>query len=516
MANSSLGVYFGPKIINLVETSGKKILNNIQMQRSLFAPSDLEPQISDEIKIVALFNEELRRNKIEVKEANFCLSGKDLIIRTFDIPLLPADEIPNGVNFEVRKYIPFKIEDLVSDFQVSQDKVSRRNQVLYVGIKKETLEKYFSIANQLNIKVNAIEYSVFSLLRFLSLANFNSRGVVAVFNVDYLEEDEANFIILENGFPLFSRDIVISASPEEIRAAQETPLASLLEKLKTEIRVSLDYYNRTFFAKKISKVHLIMNNDLRPDMEGFFKNLSLPVNSIDISKYIPRNQVFSLGLVKSCGCSFPKNAKGELKINLLSARVKTRVGKEAMPGVDFKAIFAAFKIDTRVIIIGLLICLLSFAYGIYRKIPVKNELENIIKQTPKVLDVPLSAQLTDLEALNVKLNKQKKDLNDLIVKQPYLTEILNVLPRLSPERIRLTKVSYSLKSAANGELQLKGVSDTGENDQELKLINSFLVALKDDPVFKKYFENISLSNIGHQDQVSGTNFVISCKKQEAD
>ena len=103
MTNSSLGIYFGPKIINLVETSGKKILNNIQIQRSMFAPSDLEPQVSDEVKIVALFNEEFRKNKIEVKEANICLSGKDLIIRTFEIPQLPADELSNGVNFEVKK-----------------------------------------------------------------------------------------------------------------------------------------------------------------------------------------------------------------------------------------------------------------------------------------------------------------------------------------------------------------------------------------------------------------------------
>ena len=516
MANSSLGIYFGPKIINLVETSGKKILNNIQIQRSLFAPSDLEPQVSDEIKIVALFNEELRKNKIEVKEANFCLSGKDLIIRTFDIPLLPAEEIANGVNFEVRKYIPFKIEDLVSDFQVSHDKVSRRNQVFYVGIKKETLEKYFSIASQLNIKVNAIEYSVFSLLRFLSLANFNSRGVVAVFNIDYLEEDEANFIILDNGFPLFSRDIVVSTGQDDIHGPQETPLASLLERLKTEIRVSLDYYNRTFLAKKISKVYMIINNDLRPDMESFFKDMSLPVNTIDISKYIPRNQIFSLGLVKSCGCSFPKNTKGELKINLLSARVRTKAGKEAAVSVDFKAIFAAFKIDSRVIIVGLLICLLSFAYGIYRKIPVKTELENATNQAPKVLDVSATAPLSDLEALNMELGKQKRDLKNLVTKRPYLTELLNVLPKLLPERMRLTKVAYSLKSETSGELQLRGIADTGDNDQELKLINNFLVVLKDDPVFKKYFKNISLSNIGHQDKINGTNFVISCQKQEAD
>jgi len=511
MTNSSLGIYFGPKSINLVETSGKKILNNIQIQRSLFAPSDLEPQVSDEVKIVALFNEEFRKNKIEVKEASICLSGKDLIIRTFEIPQLPVEELSNGVNFEVKKYIPFKVEDLVADFQAVNDKVARRNQILYVGIKKETLEKYFSIASQLNIKVNTIEHSVFSLLRFLKLTNFNNRGVTAVFNVDYLEEDEANFVILENGFPLFSRDIVISGGPEEMHRQEASP-GMLLEKLKTEIRISLDYYNRTFLAKKISRVYLITNSDLRADLETFFKDMSLPVNAIDITKYVPKNQMFSLGMVKGCGCAFFKTIKSELKINLLAARVKIKGHKEAGAGFDIAAFFAGFKIDARVIAVGLFICLLAFAYGISRKMPVQSELSRITEEAPKVANVLPGASLIELEKLNSDLNKQKQVFDNLISKQPYLTEVLNVLPRVIPDQMRLISVTYSSKSETSAELQLQGMVDTDDSDQELKLINSFTMLLKDDPVFKKHFRSISLLNIGHLEKVPGTNFTISCKK----
>jgi len=511
MTNSSLGIYFGPKSINLVETTNKKILNNIQIQRSLFAPSDLEPQVSDEVKIVALFNEEFRKNKIEVKEASICLSGKDLIIRTFEIPQLPQEELSNGVNFEVKKYIPFKVEDLVADFQSVTDKAARRNQVLYVGIKKETLEKYFSIASQLNIKVNTIEHSVFSLLRFLKLTNFNNRGVVAVFNVDYLEEDEANFIILENGFPLFSRDIVISGGPEEMHRQDSTP-GMLLEKLKTEIRISLDYYNRTFLAKKISKIYLITNNDLRPDLETFFKEMSLSVNSIDISKYVPRNQVYSLGMVKGCGCALSKTIKSELKINLLAARVKIKGHKEPGLGFDIAALFAGFKVDTRIIAIGLFICLFAFAFGIYRKVPAQRTLTQVIEESPKVANVLPEASLNDLETLNSELNKQRKVFNNLISNQPYLTEVLDVLPKVVPDQMRLISITYSNKSETSAELQLQGMVDTGDSDQELKLINSFTMLLKDDPVFKKHFRNIGLLNIGHIDKVAGTNFTISCKK----
>jgi hypothetical protein len=274
----------------------------------------------------------------------------------------------------------------------------------------------------------------------------------------------------------------------------------------------LDYYNRTFLAKKISRIYLITNNDLRPDLETFFKDMSLSVNSIDISKYVPRNQLYSLGMVKGCGCSLSKTIKSELKINLLAARVKIKGHKEPGLGFDIAALFAGFKVDTRIIAVGLFICLFAFAFGIYRKLPAQRALTQLTEESPKVANVLPEASLNDLETLNSELNKQRKVFNNLISNQPYLTEVLDVLPKVVPDQMRLISITYSNKSETSAELQLQGMVDTGNSDQELKLINSFTMLLKDDPVFKKHFRNIGLLNIGHIDKVDGTNFTISCKK----
>jgi hypothetical protein len=169
-------------------------------------------------------------------------------------------------------------------------------------------------------------------------------------------------------------------------------------------------------------------------------------------------------------------------------------------------------VDTRVIAAGLFICLLAFAFGIYRKIPAQQELARITEGSPKVANVLPGASLNDLETLNSELNKQRKVFNNLILNQPYLTEVLDVLPKIIPEQMRLINVAYSVKSETSAELQLQGMVDTGDSDQELKLINSFAMLLKDDPVFKKHFRSVGLMNIGHIDKVDGTNFTISCKK----
>ncbi|MBU0709911.1 MAG: pilus assembly protein PilM, partial [Candidatus Omnitrophica bacterium] len=149
---SSLGIYFGPKLIQVVETKGKKIKNSFQISRVSFSSGELEEKVPEEEKIITLLADQLRKNNIEADEATLCLPGKDLIIRSFEMPTMPRNEIAGAVNFEVRKYIPFKVEDLNSAFQVYSDKASRTNLILFVGIKEETLNSYTRILQKLNIR----------------------------------------------------------------------------------------------------------------------------------------------------------------------------------------------------------------------------------------------------------------------------------------------------------------------------------------------------------------------------
>ncbi len=126
---SSLGIYFGPKLINIVETKGRKPVRDIEVPQTTISAGELEEKVPADVKtieIIALFKDELRRNKIDARESTICLSGKDLIIRTFEIPVLPREELQSAINFEVKKYIPFKVEDLISDFQLKFDKLYLR------------------------------------------------------------------------------------------------------------------------------------------------------------------------------------------------------------------------------------------------------------------------------------------------------------------------------------------------------------------------------------------------------
>lgn len=513
--NKMLGVYFGPKIITLVETKGKKISNTVQIKRSLISPGELEEKVPDEVKIVALFKDELRKNNIDAKEAVICLSGKDLIIRTFEIPVMPANELVNIINFEVKKYIPFKVEDLIADFQTKLDKVSRRNQILYVGIKKEVLNKYLSVMAELNIKVISIEYSAFSFLRFLKLTKFNNNGIVCIINMDLAEEDEINFIILDNRFPLFSRDITLTAGGEDLPKAQEAAPGLVLEKIKNEIRISLDYYHRKFPTKKIGRTYFVANAEHRSDLEGFLKEISLPAQFIETAKAIEIRKPFSLGIIKSYGCSLLKIIKTDFRINILVPKAKPPIKVQKEGAVEFRlsALLDGLKVDSRFIALGLFICLLVFGLGFFRKFPLQRELNQILLDRPKALKDKGNVPLSELVTLDSEIEKQASVLNKLITKQPYFTEALAALPRNIPNDMRLTNLQYIKNELGRNELILQGVVYLGDSDKELKLVNFLATALKEDKVFNKFFGNISVFNIEHTqtDKLTATNFTIICK-----
>ena len=154
---NTLGVYFGPQLITIIETKGSKLINHIQVSQSTVSTGELlEEKVPASVKLITLLKDELMKNNIEANEAIVSISGKDLIVRTFEMPILPRQELDTAVNFEVKKYIPFKIEDLISDFQYKLDKTIQKTRVLFVGIKKEALDNYLNILSQLGIKIKSI------------------------------------------------------------------------------------------------------------------------------------------------------------------------------------------------------------------------------------------------------------------------------------------------------------------------------------------------------------------------
>jgi hypothetical protein len=512
---SSLGIYFGANIIKIAETRGKKILNDVTIPTVKINTAELEEKIPDQIKIVAFFKDELRRNKITARDANLALSGKDLIVRTFEIPQLPADELASAINFEAKKYMPFKLEEMILDYQVIFDKAGRKNMVLLVGIKKEVMDKYASIFSQLNIAISSIEYGAFSILRLLKLARYSDKGIIGVIGADLQGEDEANFVVLENGFPLFSRDIALAAGPGEAPGAKDLETGMLLEKLKTEIRISLDYYHRKFPTKNIQKVFFASARDCSAELEVFIKDLGLTAQFLDVAKLIDKSVAFSLAFLKSYTASLSRAVKTNLKINLLAPKTQRRPVKEAAFSLDLGALLAGLKINPRVIILAVLICVAPYIYGQFNRMPLKKELDAIIAMRPQLSSVSPGSTYEDLAGIEAKYQKRIATLDRLVKKRLYFTPPLDAIPKMMPKGVWLQNFSFRKTSDQKIELSLDGLAYLADSDREFDVVNSFLSGLKADRVFSSYFKEINLSSLDttQLEKTTLTRFIINCRTE---
>jgi len=513
---NSLGFYFGPKFISVISSSGKKILNNVQISTSTFQSTDLEEKVPDEVKIVAIFQDELRRNKISAKEAGITLSSKDLIVRTFEMPVLPSNELASAINFEAKKYLPFRVEELILDYQLMFDRVSHKNLIALMGIKKEALEKYRSIFRQLNIEINTIEYSAFSLLRLLKLTGLSDKGVVAVACLDLTGEDEINFAVLDNGFPLFSRDITLIGGPGDQplssqAAAGEEP-ESVLDKLKNEIRVSLDYYKRKFAAKSPSKVIFISGPDYQPDLETFVKDMGLGVEFMD-TRFLGKSIPFSLNLLKGYSVSLNKSIK--TKVVLSATKAKTAPAKEALAKIELATMLSGIKVEPKWIAAGAIMIAATFGYGLFNIMSAQKEVQDVKAKRPATNAANPDASYEELTGVNNDYRQKIEVLDSIIRKQLYLTSPLDAIPRLAPDGVWLGSFTYR-KDDKNTELVLDGVAYLKDSAKELDLVNTFFLKLKEDAVFSRYFKLIDLVSMDATvaEGEKATKFQIVCRAQK--
>ncbi len=507
----TLGIYFGLKDINLVETSGRKILNNIHLLHPSLATVELEEKVPGDVKLIALLKDAFRTYRINADEAIFSVSGQDLVIRTFEIPLLPQNELKGAVNFEVKKYIPFKLEDLDYDFQVSFNKKNKTSLVLFVGIKKEILNSYISISKQLNLKVDLLEYSAFSILRFLKLAGLSDTGVVANLCCDLNNEDEGNFAVFENGFPLFSRDIVLVGGPAGFEQTVETDLIQKRDKLKNEIRASLEYYSRKFRDKDIKNIFVFSDKESRQELETFFSDSTIPVKFVDAQKVLGKNTPYSSMLVKSFAAALLKSAPLKITLNLMGAKLKA--DKSTVSGLKYFNFLEGFKLDVKFIFIGIALCIAVFGYGLMRIKPLQEELTGIKSNRVKVSPAVPNDDYETLYALNVKYRKKIATLDGLVKKQMYATYALDAIARALPKGVWLD--NFSLNQRKGGELDviINGEVYLGDNDLEFEAVNTFLRNLKNEPKFFEYFREMNINSIDRKTTKDRSQavFTIVCK-----
>ncbi|MCK4993655.1 MAG: pilus assembly protein PilM [Candidatus Omnitrophica bacterium] len=539
---STVGLYIGQKTVQLAQlqaVAGRIQLTNF-VHVDIFEETQVEGTDKDEL-IVNAIRKAINKSKIDLRKVNTVLMPGMVLLRYFQMPRISSEEMEEAVRFEARKYIPFKLEEAVTGFYIlKDDQESRKLGILSLVTKEESIRQHLTILHKVGISPVAVETASFALLRLLEYAQEIDKQSSNV--VLYIYAQRINIIILKNGIPYFVRDISLAKKEEWIddetaeflmggKISSPDSRVVTLENMISELRISLEYYEKELGKEQASKIILCGELEDFDDLEVVMnaakdqpdsscplaiylqKQFDLPVTTIDPLKNIitpktkPLPYTFPM-LAVTIGAGMRNLCKSTVEIDLFRARKKTSIKSKIFVG---KLIIAGMG----ALVISFAALFIIFSVFINRE---KNLLEQDKKNKPKFMDI---SHFSD-----DKLKEGEKEVinriaiyNKLVVEKFVVTDKLSVFPKVIPKGIWLTGINYSVDYSSdkavflsNYTLGLSGKVFTDRKGVEIEMVNAFTESLKTDDMFFDGFKVIKTGSVtrGSYQGVPIMSFELNC------
>mgnify|MGYP001592475331 CR=1 FL=1 len=385
------------------------------------------------------------------------------------MPKLPKQEREAAINFEAKRYIPFHMEDVVSDFQVLPSKTAQNSMdVVFVAVKKNTIEQYLKVLNAAGLRPVIIESAPFSLIRAFNAA----QQIDAKVNTAILDINTAsiNITILRSGVPYIIRDIPLSEA-----APGDKSFEPVFEKILAEVKLSFDFYEKQFPSEVIDKIIIYSKLPLENWHEIVGKELQIPIETGDPLRGISiKSGVVPARIAICFGLALRGLAEPFIDINLC---------KEKLLVYKKKEFFIKMMLLEASLAVFLLIIFKVFTMR--ATVPLTSELNKTLSERPKVEVNVKTDSISDLEKIKNEMEKRKDILEILISTRTYLTTRLQGIVKIVPQGMWLSEVDFEEKidkkshSKITMSLNIKGYHTIDEKIGEKDPVNVFLNMLKD-------------------------------------
>lgn len=437
----------------------------------------------------------LKANSIENKDVYLNISLSDNVaVKYLSLPVLPKEEMLEAAKWQLKEEITFDLGAASLDWQIvreySDEDTARKNGIIFVAAKKETIDKYVSIVKSCNLNPVGITTGIFNyanlfdyypkspaVVAILDIGNKDAAlGVYnggklnfvrrMVFSLEKLTQslsgsffggkskveislEEAQGIINTVGIPQDTSQII----KENIQASQVIPLIRPhLEALARELKSSFDYAGSNLNIEYPALLYITGGGANLKNLNTYLaEKLNIKV------AYLPLPDCVNIQAIEKEKLEKDNNQlinvlstllKGRYKVNLLPHELKTQ-----------KSEFIQ-KVSLRLtgITVGVVFLFLLFA----AKFQV-NDYTNRLKSAHSHLQTVLP-----IESLQQKISL-KQDVVSKIQNGVVPAEgILKLLSVLTPAEIVLDELTLE---QPNHDLVIKGTVSLGENAAESVLVN---------------------------------------------
>lgn len=472
MKKQNVGIYLGEKVVSGVLTEGNKIIAVATHYAHSLEEQGQRNIVNDGVVWEALINKTLRDIHGAVEMVKVSLADKDFIVRSFEMPLMSRKEIESSIGFEVERYLPFKMGELIWDFSFSRVPGVKKIHVSFLGIRKNVYAKYINLFTHLNLKVISLEPAFLSMVRMLK--RIKEYKKVKNFALLDITKKESYITFFNNDLPVFNRYLTNISTEDDFTA----------DKLYEEIRISIQYFKREFGDYGFETLLIFGDYKDFPDIDEFSKDLDLSVSIVSPEKIVDYSNV-TMGEAKAYGVAVSSMYPNKFMPILKDASEKQKALKDVFLEVPFN-----LPLLGAITGIGLVICIILqtiFSQNIsVEKMRIKKlEEENMISEEYR--DKNLSELETVLASEEAELNSTKK----IIDSHKKVSTLLEHIPHLLPDGLWLTGMDFNIV-ANKFVLEMPGKVLLGDPDRETEALNNFVIALRESVEIKKMFSEVFL------------------------
>ncbi len=517
-AKKHLGIFWGSRSVSVVEIEN-------QLPRQFFTaypaspegPEDLSQKKAPErMGLMSVLSNSLQEHKIATIDASLSLPSKDIIFRSFVIPWMNPQEIKGVVEFESRKYIPFKLSELAYAYHEIpfNDKTTRLIRILFAAIKYDVLEDYCSLIEQSGLHVVFIEPAPVSLIRALTFKKALTKDKKKIALIQ-IHEREGQIVVVDGGIPEFVRDFQLVPELQKEEMDKETFTARLFN----EIRISLDYYGRQYTPAKVDGIIVLSSSESDPFSQSLEKELGLPVQSVKTTAILNTPLSTSTDLLYAYGIGLTDAVS--LPGNFIFSR---KMGQQAKAAAKEEKVPLNYGSLVKVII--LCTALVAGAFFLFdRQVrEYKNKLAGLSQKQASFQGLSRDEIKEKSQEISEKLVAYKN-----VRTESQVAFFLKMIPQLLPEGIWLKDLSIQYLAPAESEdkaasetqqkrlfkvlVALSGYAFDRNSSQQIRMVKTLVSRLKENKDFAGFFDDIDLVTAQTQalDENTVTFFRIDCK-----
>jgi hypothetical protein len=478
MNKHSLGIYLGKSFASAILVDGNNIKKAAKFDLESLEKDVKEDMVNNDVLWEALVNRCVRELGEVPKDIFVSVVDKEFIFRCFDMPLMKRSDLEAALGYEIEKYIPFKVKDLIWDYSYNSLYRQKKVKLSFLGIKKNAYKKYKDLFNSLDLKVLNIEPSAIALARAIK----SLREVKKINNFALLDfsKHEAAITFFSNELPLFNRYLTVS---------QQGPVNSF-EKLIEEVRISIQYFERVFKNYNLDKLVVFCNEQEMKLFSPLRSEFKIDILTITPRDFFPDKEI-TLEHFKAYATAAAPFLPYRFRPIFMDYQGKLSRREKFLLG---QPLFNFF-IPVIIIIIGAL-SYMYFSYIINKKL---NDERQFVGQKEEAIFIPDFLKNKNVNEIKNFVNKQKDDkeeINELTKDLVEVTEALETIPYLLTDGLWLRNFQFR-KADTSKDLNLKidGYVFLDDKKAEGDSLNLFAKRLRENEKVTKVFSEVVVGTI---------------------